>query len=72
MKRQVIAFFVIALSSELVTTWLQGLRGNVSHVKGLYYPNFKEMMFERLFFWTIVFLTLTGLWTLLAKRLSKS
>ena len=72
MKRHVIAFFVIALISELVTTWVQGLR-TVSDVSPLIcYSSFKDLFFDRLLVWTVLFLTLTGIWTLLARRLSKS
>lgn len=71
MRRHAITFFVIALSSELLTTCAQRLR-TVSDVEpGLYYPSFKELMFDRLIIWSVVFLGLTGLWAFLSRRMSK-
>jgi hypothetical protein len=68
MKRHIIAFFIIALCSELVTTWVQRLR-TVSDVEpGLYYPSFKALMFDRLIVWTIIFPFLTAIWAFVVKR----
>lgn len=71
MKRHAIAFFVIALCSEVVTTWAQRLRTVTDVAPGLYYPSFKALMFDRLLIWSVVFLTLTAIWSLLARRASK-
>jgi hypothetical protein len=71
MRRHAISFFLIALCSELLTTWAQRLR-TVSDVEpGLYYPSFKALVFDRLLIWSVVFLGLTGFWLFFTRRVSK-
>ena len=50
MKPNLLAFFVISLFAELGTTILQGQRTVTDVAPGLYYPNFKALLIERLFF----------------------
>ena len=68
MKLQFLAFFAIALLSELATTLLQALRTTTDVYPGLYYPNFNALLLERLFVWFVVFSVLTGIWFFLSRR----
>jgi hypothetical protein len=69
MKRNLIAFFTISLFAELGTTILQGQRTVTDVTPGLYYPDFKALLLERLFFWFVIFIVLSGAWLLTSSRL---
>lgn len=68
MKRQPIAFFIIALCAELGTTWFQRQRTVTDVYPGLYYPDFKTLLLERLLIWFIIFVVLSGIWILAVRR----
>lgn len=69
MKRQLVAFFIIALFAELGTTWFQKLRTVTDVEPGLYYPNFRTLLLNRLLIWLIIFVVLSGMWMWLARRI---
>ncbi|MBX3277877.1 MAG: hypothetical protein KF868_07745 [Acidobacteria bacterium] len=68
MKRHLIAFFVIALLAELGTTWFQRQRTVTDVYPGLYYPDFKTLLLERLLIWFIILVMLSGIWILVVNR----
>jgi len=68
MRRHFFAFFVISLLSELGTTLLQKQRTTSDVYPGLYYPNFNALLAERLSFWFVIFVLLSGAWFLISRR----
>ena len=68
MRRHFFAFFVISLLSELGTTLIQRQRTTSDVYPGLYYPNFEALLAERLLFWFVIFMLLSGLWFLISRR----
>ena len=68
MKRYFLTFFIIALLAELGTTWFQRLHTVTDVAPGLYYPDFRTLMLDRLVVWVISFAVLSGI-SLLILRL---
>jgi hypothetical protein len=68
MRRHFFAFFIISLLSELGTTLLQRQRTTTDVYPGLYYPNFNALLVERLLFWFVIFVVLSGVWFLISRR----
>ena len=68
MRRHFLAFFVISLLAELGTTLLQRQRTTTDVYPGLYYPNFNTMLAERLLFWFVISVLLSGVWCLISRR----
>jgi len=68
MRRYFWPFFIIALLSELGTTLLQRQRTTTDVYPGLYYPNFNTLLAERLLFWVVIFVLLSGVWFFLSRR----
>ncbi|HEV2829849.1 MAG TPA: hypothetical protein VGW76_19775 [Pyrinomonadaceae bacterium] len=68
MRRHFLAFFIIGLLSELGTTLLQRQRTTTDVYPGLFYPNFNTLLVERLFFWFVIFMLLSGMWFFMSKR----
>jgi hypothetical protein len=67
MKKQFAAFFVIALISEVLTTWLQTFQAYKPLGAGYYYPDFGSMLLNRLLYWLVIFLLLSALWFLISR-----
>jgi len=72
MKRHFFAFFIISLAAEMGTTWFQKLRTTTDVGPGLYYPNFRTLLLERLLIWFFIFLILGLVWIFAARRWSRS
>lgn len=72
MSGHLTAFFIIALLAELGTTWVQKLRTVTDVNPGLYYPNFRTLLLERLLVWLILFVSLSVGWILVVKRWSRN
>jgi hypothetical protein len=72
MKRQWIVYLLIALTAELGTTWSQSHFSVVSEVPNgaIYYPDFAGFLRVRLLIWTILYLSLSAIWTIV-KRLNR-
>ena len=70
MKRQLIVYFVISLGAELGTTWMQKYGAVTDVYPGLYYPNFKALLLDRLLTWFIIFIMLIGIWRLIVRCIS--
>jgi hypothetical protein len=68
MKRNAFAYFIVALIAELGTTYFQKLRTATDVAPGLYYSSFQELLIDRLFVWSIIFLSLSGVWLLISRR----
>jgi len=68
MRRHFLAFFLIALLSELGTTLLQRQRTVTDVDPGLYYPSFNALLVERLFFWFVIFTLLAAVWFIISRR----
>ena len=67
MKNNFVAFFVIALASELGTSWLVSYAG-ADDVGGLVcFRNLGTMMVSRLWIWAIFFVLLSVVWLSLSK-----
>lgn len=67
MKRQQGAFFIIALLSELGTTWLQKGRTVTDVAPALCYPNFNTLLLDRFVIWLLIFVVLNSIWLLIVK-----
>jgi hypothetical protein len=67
MKRQFLAFFVIALIAEVGTTWLQKFQANSILGTGIYYDDFGTMLLNRFLYWLVIFLLLSALWLLISR-----
>lgn len=67
MRRHFLAFFIIGLLSELGTTLLQRQRTTTDVYPGLYYPNFNTLLAERVFFWFVIFVLLSGVWFFISR-----
>jgi hypothetical protein len=67
MKKHFVAFFVIALISEVGTTWLQQFRANRNLGSGFYYPGLGALFLDRLIYWLVLFLLLSVLWLLISR-----
>jgi hypothetical protein len=72
MKNNFLAFFFIALISELATSWLQKFQGARDMGDGLFYPDVGTMMMSRLIIWLVLFLLLSVLWLLLSRGFKKT
>jgi hypothetical protein len=72
MKRQFLAFFIIALIAEVVTTWLQKFQANGILGAGIYYDDFQSMLLSRLLYWLVIFLLLSALWLLVSRGARES
>jgi hypothetical protein len=68
MRRYFLAFFIISLLSEVGTTLLQRQRTTTDVYPGLYYPDFNTLLAERLLFWFVIFVLLSGVWFLISRR----
>ena len=66
MKRHFIAFFVIALISEVGTSLLQQFRGKRILDEGIFYPDIATLLSNRLLIWLVFYLLLSALWLLLS------
>ena len=72
MKKQFMAFFLVALISEVITTWLQKFQADSRLGGGLYYADFGTMLLKRLLYWLVIFLFLSALWFLISRGSQKS
>ncbi|MEN3331146.1 MAG: hypothetical protein V7641_511 [Blastocatellia bacterium] len=67
MKKHFFAFFLIALASELGTSWLVQYSG-ATDVGGLIcFHNLEIMIANRLWIWAVFFLLLSVIWLSLSK-----
>ena len=67
MKKDFFAFFMIALISELGTTWLMSYRSETGTDAMLCYRNLGTVVAGRLLFWIVFFLLLSAVWLLLSR-----
>jgi hypothetical protein len=72
MKKHFPAFFIIALLSEVTTTWLQQFGASKQLGEGFYYPDFGSMLLNRLLYWLVIFLLLSALWLLISRSSQES
>jgi len=68
MKKHFFAFFMIALISELGTTWLMSYRSVTDTGAMLCYRNLGTVIADRLLFWPVFFLLLSAVWLLLSRN----
>ena len=68
MKRQFLAYLLIALAAELGTTLFQKFRTVTDVDPGLYYPDFKSLLLTRLIVWLLIFVLLSGVWLVISRR----
>jgi hypothetical protein len=67
MKRHFLAFFFIALITEVGTTWLRQFRSKGILGSGLYSPDIGTLLLDRLLIWFVLYLLLSALWLLLSR-----
>lgn len=67
MKKDFFAFFMIALISELGTTWLMSYRSVTGTDAMLCYRSLGTVVIGRLLFWIVFFLLLSAVWLLLSR-----
>ena len=67
MKKHFFAFFMIALISELGTTWLMSYRSVTDTGAMLCYRNLGTVIADRLLVWPVFFLLLSAVWLLLSR-----
>jgi hypothetical protein len=72
MKQNFLAFFLIALTAELGTSWLQQFRGAREVGGALFYPDLGNMIVNRLIIWLVLFLLLSTLWILISRGYKKT
>jgi hypothetical protein len=72
MKKHFLAFFIIALISEVTTTWLQKFQAYKPLGTGYYYSDFETMLLNRLLYWLVIFLLLSALWFLISRGSQES
>jgi hypothetical protein len=66
MKKDFVAFFIIALASELGTSWLMRYRG-LATAGMVCFADLQTMMLNRLAIWPVFFLLLSAVWLLLSR-----
>jgi len=66
MKKHFVAFFTIALASELGTSWLVRYRSLASG-EMVCFHDLQTMMVNRLVIWLVFFLLLSAVWLLLSR-----
>lgn len=72
MKRNFLAFFLIALAAELGTSWLQQFQGAREVGGALFYPDLGTMIVKRLIIWLALLLLLSTLWLLISRGYKKT
>jgi hypothetical protein len=72
MKRNFLALFLIALTAELGTSWLQQFQGARDVGGALFYPDLSTMMVNRLVIWLVLFLLLSAMWLLISRGHKKT
>ena len=67
MKKHFFAFFLIALMSELGTSWLVRYRSVAPEAELVCFRNLQTMIANRLWMWAVFFLLLSVVWLLLSR-----
>jgi hypothetical protein len=67
MKKHFFAFFLIALASELGTSWLVRYSGATDVGELICFRNFATMIANRLWIWAVFFLLLSVIWLSLSR-----
>jgi len=67
MKKHFFAFFLIALASELVTSWLVRYSGATDVGELICFRNLGTMIANRLWIWAVFFLLLSVIWLSLSR-----
>lgn len=68
MRRDSVAFAIIALASELGTSWLVRYRSLSPDASLVCFRDLQTMMANRLWIWAVFFFLLSAVWLLLSKR----
>ena len=72
MKGSYLAFCLIALATEVGTSWLQKFQGARDLGGGLFYPDVSTMIVNRLVIWLVLFFLLSALWLLISRGYKKT
>ncbi len=67
MRKHFVAFVIIALMSEVGTSWLVRYRSLSPDAEVVCFRNLQAMMASRLWIWAVFFLLLSAVWMLLSR-----
>ena len=67
MRKHFVAFAIIALMSEVGTSWLVRYRSLSSDAEVICFRDLQAMMANRLWIWAVLFLLLSAIWLLLSR-----